>query len=83
MTKSGFSGPFPIVNATLNLSSGRNLAWQERKGASFIFTPLYSGYDTGQDRSGTSTSRHMRVGGDGGGSDRPGYYPTHLVSKTG
>src|ERR1039457_3239609 len=24
--------------------SGRNLAWQERKGASFIFTPVFSGY---------------------------------------
>jgi hypothetical protein len=78
-----FSGPFPIINATLNLSSGRNLAWQERKGASFIFTPVYSGYDTGRDRSGTSASRHMRVGGDAeGGSARPGYYPTHLVAKT-
>jgi hypothetical protein len=78
-----FSGPFPIINATLNLSSGRNLAWQERKGASFIFTPVYSGYDTGRDASGTSASRHMRVGGDaGGGPARPGYYPTQLVAKT-
>jgi hypothetical protein len=73
----GFSGPFPIINSTLNLSSGRNLAWQERKGAPFIFTPVYSGYDTGKDRSGTSASRHTRVGG----ATRPGYYPTQLVAK--
>ena len=79
---SEFSGPFPIINATLNLSSGRNLAWQERKGASFVFTPVYSGYDTGRDDSGTSASRRMRVGGDAdGGPTRAGYYPTQLVAK--
>jgi hypothetical protein len=78
-----FSGPFPIINATLNLSSGRKLAWQERKGASFIFTPVYSGYDTGRDDSGTSASRLMRVGGDEDGTPvGSGYYPTHLVAKT-
>ena len=78
-----FSGPFPIINATLNLSSGRNLACQERKGASFIFTPVYCGYDTGKDDSGTSASRRMRVGGDAeGGKPRPGYYPTQRVAMT-
>ena len=40
-----YLGPYPIVNATLNLSVGKQLAWQERKGASFIFTPCYSGFD--------------------------------------
>jgi hypothetical protein len=43
--RAGFSGPFPIINATLNLTSGDELAWQERRGQSFVFTPLYSGYD--------------------------------------
>jgi hypothetical protein len=42
-----FDGPFPIFCATLNLSFGEDLAWQERKGASFAFTPLYSGYHVG------------------------------------
>ncbi len=41
----GFSGPYPIINATLNTSDGEDLAWQERKGQSFVFTPLYSGFD--------------------------------------
>jgi hypothetical protein len=36
-------GPFLIVNAALNLVAGRNLAWQERKAASFTFTPLSVG----------------------------------------
>ncbi len=41
----GFTGPFPIINATMNMSSGAELAWQDRKGHSFVFTPLYCGYD--------------------------------------
>lgn len=40
-----YTGPFPIFGSTLNLTFGQDLAWQERKGASFAFTPLYSGYD--------------------------------------
>ena len=40
-----YKGPFPIFCTTLNLTFGQDLAWQERKGASFVFTPLYSGYD--------------------------------------
>jgi len=39
-----YHGPFPIFCTTLNLTTGEDLATQERKGASFAFTPLYSGY---------------------------------------
>ncbi|HTJ31266.1 MAG TPA: hypothetical protein VL346_12235, partial [Acidobacteriaceae bacterium] len=39
-----YDGPFPIFCTTLNLTTGEDLATQERKGASFAFTPLYSGY---------------------------------------
>jgi dolichol kinase len=35
--------PFHVVNTTLNLVSGENLAWQQRKGASFTVSPLHSG----------------------------------------
>jgi len=41
----GYNGPFPIFCAALNLTFGEDLAWQERKAASFAFTPLYCGYD--------------------------------------
>ena len=41
----GYNGPFPIFCTSLNLTFGEDLAWQERKAASFAFTPLYSGYD--------------------------------------
>jgi hypothetical protein len=36
--------PYHIVNAALNLVRGRQLAWQKRKAASFVFTPKYCGY---------------------------------------
>jgi len=38
-------GPYLILNATLNLAGGQELAWQERKASSFIFTPQYCGFD--------------------------------------
>jgi len=38
------AAPLPIINTTLNLVQSTDLAWQERKGASFTFTPFSSGY---------------------------------------
>lgn len=35
--------PLPIINTTLNLVDGKNLAWQQRKAESFAMTPLYCG----------------------------------------
>jgi hypothetical protein len=43
---SKYEGPFPIFNATMNLVHGDELAWQERRGASFTFTPDLCGYET-------------------------------------
>jgi hypothetical protein len=37
--------PYPIFNAAINLVGGKNLAWQERKAASFAFTPEYCGFE--------------------------------------
>jgi hypothetical protein len=36
--------PYPIHNTAMNLVSGKQLAWQERRAAAFAFTPLASGY---------------------------------------
>ncbi len=36
--------PYHIINTALNISSGENLAWQQRKAASFFFSPLYCGF---------------------------------------
>jgi len=35
--------PFHVVNATLNLVSGKRLAWQQRKAEAFTITPLHCG----------------------------------------
>jgi hypothetical protein len=43
-TEPRYLGPYPIVNTTLNLNAGSELATQERKANSFVFTPLYCGF---------------------------------------
>jgi hypothetical protein len=40
----GYDGPFLIVNTALNLVNGDELAWQERKAASFPVTPICCGW---------------------------------------
>jgi hypothetical protein len=53
----GYKGPYPIVNTALNLVHGKELAWQQRKAESFIFTPLYCGFDVRHDEQQTEDSR--------------------------
>jgi len=43
--KASFAGPYPIINTALNVTRGENLGIQERKAESFVFTPLWSGFD--------------------------------------
>jgi hypothetical protein len=38
--------PYHIVNTSLNLVGGEELAWQTRKAASFAFTPRFCGFET-------------------------------------
>lgn len=42
---SGRRGPYPILNTALNITSAEEMSWQERKSASFIFSPLFCGYE--------------------------------------
>ncbi len=74
--KNGYSGPYPIINTALNLVHGENLAWQERKAESFVFTPAYCGYDVDNQRATHSPT-------DRDDLERYGYRPTHLYSETG
>jgi hypothetical protein len=39
-----YYGPYAIVNTAVNLNSGSELAKQERKAGSFVYTPLYCGF---------------------------------------
>ncbi len=41
----GYYGPYPILNAALNASEVTDLARQDRKAESFIFSPFYCGFD--------------------------------------
>ena len=45
LAETTFPGPYHIINTALNLVGGEELAWQERKAASFVFAPKYSGYE--------------------------------------
>lgn len=40
-----YQRPFHLINTALNLVHGRQLAWQQRKAASFVFTPRSVGYE--------------------------------------
>lgn len=37
--------PYPIINTALNLGGNPRMEWQQRKAASFVFTPLYCGFE--------------------------------------
>lgn len=50
--------PVHLLNAALNLTQGDNLAWQERKAASFTMSPYYCGYTLGPS---TGDARHSRA----------------------
>jgi Patatin-like phospholipase len=42
----GYPGPYPLLNASLNITSGGDLGYATRRAKSFVFTPLYCGYET-------------------------------------
>ena len=46
-TTGDYDGPFPIICTSINLTTGEDLAYQERKASSFTFTPLFSGFNVG------------------------------------
>ncbi|MEO9003476.1 MAG: hypothetical protein ABI288_02015, partial [Ginsengibacter sp.] len=47
----GYYGPYPILNCALNASQGQDLDRQDRKAESFIFSPLFCGFDFSMARS--------------------------------
>ncbi|KRD10612.1 hypothetical protein ASE21_13035 [Flavobacterium sp. Root901] len=53
LVKNNYSGPFPILNTALNATVVSALDRQDRKAESFVFTPLYCGYDFSPTRAST------------------------------
>ncbi len=45
-SEENYLGPYPIMNAALNVTSGGKLQYQERQAQSFVFTPLYTGFSS-------------------------------------
>jgi hypothetical protein len=41
----GYYGPYPILNCTLNVNQGTELATAERKALRFVFSPLFCGFE--------------------------------------
>ncbi len=41
-------GPIQILNTSINITSGHELGYQERKASSFFFTPYHFGFDPGR-----------------------------------
>ncbi|MEN9865280.1 MAG: hypothetical protein RL748_870, partial [Pseudomonadota bacterium] len=37
--------PYPLINATINLVGGKELAWQTRKAGAFVFSPGFCGFE--------------------------------------
>ncbi|MGE3509517.1 MAG: patatin-like phospholipase family protein [Vicinamibacterales bacterium] len=71
--------PYPIFNAALNLVGGKNLAWQQRKAASFIFSPEYCGFEYRVDEDNEEERRQPQTGAaqpQRGPAFRSAYAPT-------
>jgi hypothetical protein len=64
--------PYHLVNTALNLANPKDLGWQQRKAASFVFSPLFAGYELRYERSRRGGYRSMELYGAGGIAARPG-----------
>lgn len=63
--------PVHLLNAALNLTQGDNLAWQERKAASFSMSPYYCGYTLGPSTGDARRSRAISPDAPPGEGYRP------------
>jgi len=68
----GYFGPYPILNTALNATVISALDRQDRKAESFVFTPLYCGYDFSPTRPSTYNVDHVY---------EYGYRPTNKFSN--
>lgn len=54
--------PYHLINTTLNLNVGKTVASQQRKTASFFFSPLYCGFEFPEPENPDATGGFMRTG---------------------
>lgn len=57
ITANDYDGPYPIINTALNTSVVSTLDRQDRKAESFIFSPLFCGFDVSATRSEASSNQ--------------------------
>jgi hypothetical protein len=79
--------PYPLFNVALNLVGGKNLAWQQRKAASFILSPEFCGFEYRVDEDNEQERKEGREAGDlvpKGPVFRSAYAPTvdHAGDRT-
>lgn len=55
-----YDGPYPVLNMSLNLVRGEDLAWQERMAESFVMTPRYCGFDVWLEEQDSPIMRQQR-----------------------
>ena len=55
--------PYLLVSAALNITQGQDLAWQQRKAASFLFSPRWCGYWLQSTELSSMSSRNPTRGG--------------------
>lgn len=67
-----YTGPFPLINTTLNSTIVSELDRQDRMAESFVFTPLYCGFDFTPTRSSAYTRNQVF---------EYGYRPTENYSR--
>ncbi len=71
-----YDGPYPMWCTALNLTAGEDLAWQTRKAASFIYSPMFCGWDympTSLSRIKGNAYREVAACTDDGRSNGVGY----------
>ena len=77
-----YDGPFHLINSALNVYDTEDLARQERHAESFVFSPLYCGYELANEigtkaKNGRSASENSR-----GEFTKTGTYANHLTLGT-
>ncbi len=68
--------PYPLINTTLNLVGGKELAWQTRKAGAFLFSPGFCGFELAR----TTATPALESRHD---AERGCYRPTHSYGGRG